>query len=83
MCSIEEWFDPNVNADQNVNAPKICLIDNLDPNTAYEVSATSSNIIGSSLLSAPLVFTTLEEGPKCSVRVDEAYSKTSDSVYLR
>ncbi len=84
MCSIEEWYDPNIfNTDQNINAPKICIINNLYPNTKYQISATSSNIIGSSLLSTPLEFNTLEEEPKCSVNIEEAVSKTSNSIYLR
>lgn len=82
VCSIEEFFDPNegILLDTKNNAPKICMIRNLEPNTAYEVSASSSTIIGSSLLSPSLVLTTVEEIPRCPVEINKAYSNQPNSV---
>ena len=82
VCSIEEFYDPNEGKVIN-NAPKICLANNLAPNTAYEVSASSSTIIGSSILSPSLILTTLEESPRCPVEIVTAYSNAPSSVLLQ
>ena len=80
-CSIEEWYDPNDPTNQKKDdAPKICIIKNLEPSNNYKVSATSTTVIGSSTFSDPLEFKTLEMLPKCSVKIVEAVSKISDSI---
>ncbi len=80
-CSIEEWYDPNDQYNKNSNnAPKICIIKNLEPFNDYKVSATSTTVIGSSTFSNPLEFKTLEMLPKCAPKIVEAVSKSADTI---
>lgn len=82
-CAIEDLYDPNdpstINSD---NKQKICFIRNLNSNTPYAFSVTSSTIIGRSLPSSDLFLTTQEDQPICPPQLQTANSFQSDEIYF-
>ena len=81
-CVIAEWYDPNNNPNATNNAPKICLVNGLDSNNLYEITVTSSTVVGSSAPSRPLTFSTLDEMPVCGPELNKATSNSSSSIQL-
>ena len=82
-CAIEDLYDPNdINSFSADPKPKICIIKNLKPNTAYALTVSSSNFIGRSVFSSELRFITLENLPKCAPRIVLASSNISDTIYF-
>ena len=93
-CAIEDLYDPyDFNAtlinnqmqsgiDDDGAKLKNCKISNLNSNSEYAVSATSSNIIGRSKSSEELKFITLENKPTCAPHIAFIGSFKSDSIYF-
>ncbi|CAF0916506.1 unnamed protein product, partial [Brachionus calyciflorus] len=82
-CAIEDLFDPNNQIQSADNRFKICVIKNLSPKSTFGLIATSSTIIGRSNPSRELIFTTIENPPVCPPTIQESFSYSSSSIYIR